>query len=291
MLNKARDSMTLTEVAANPASPGTPEPVSIDILIVEDDPDDVEFLTRYLNEGLDYPYKTQHATCLGEALTVLKTSRIDLVLLDLGLPDAAHARAVLDIRGARNDLAIIVVTGHGDEDIENACFEAGAQDFLVKKELSPHLVKRAIGYALFRIRGQQISELTSMLENYRDLSSAGLRTGITGRSAGGGPIAERFPLLYENLKVEYRGIVRAYMKHLALGQEKPVEAMERLVTQLGDQRAGPRDVMDIHVALIRETMGQGLGEKTPSLAMESRLLALEIMGMLVNYYRVGTRRR
>ena len=64
--------------------------------------------------------------------------------------------------------------------------------------------------------------------------------------------------------------------------------MERVVTIIGGANGGPRDLLDVHVAALEHVF-----ERVPNagaFVYEARLVALEMMGLLVDYYRVGYRR-
>jgi len=63
------------------------------------------------------------------------------------------------------------------------------------------------------------------------------------------------------------------------------DGLTALADRLGSFRAGPRDVVDIHLATVNSRT-QGAGpEKVRSYALEGRLLAMELMGHLVDFYR------
>ena len=64
-----------------------------------------------------------------------------------------------------------------------------------------------------------------------------------------------------------------------------------MVTQLGDASGGPRDLLDVHVAALDQAMALFTDAHASTLVFEARLMALEMMGLLVDYYRVGLRRR
>ena len=66
--------------------------------------------------------------------------------------------------------------------------------------------------------------------------------------------------------------------------------MEKLITQLGDAGGGPRDLLDVHLASLDQLIGKENPAKSQAFAVEGRLLALEMMGLLVDFYRVGQRR-
>ncbi len=261
----------------------------LEILLIEDDAEDADFLKQYL-EDFETPYELVVVKCLGEGLERLKSDPVDVVLLDLNLPDARGAEGIQSIKEIRDDLVVVIISGQSDEELIKRCLGAGAEDYLFKHELNPVLLRRSIGYALSRYRQQQVSELKEILDRYHQFSSQGGTTSVTARMAGSGPLSEKYPVLFDGIRSDYQQIVNNYLKHLIVNGPKPREAMESVVTQLGDHGAGPRDLIDVHAAVMRDAMARFQGRDAKALASDARLLALEMMGMLVEYYRVGTRR-
>jgi len=92
---------------------------------------------------------------LTEALARLATGGIDLVLTDLGLPDSQGLATFRELRQAAPDLAIIVVTVSDDQEMAVAAVREGAQDFLVKGQISGNLLVRAVRYAIERKRTER----------------------------------------------------------------------------------------------------------------------------------------
>jgi len=262
------------------------------LLLVEDNPADAELVREMLDSAGDHTvYDVRHVPRLMEAEHVLRTEQIDVVLLDLRLPDASGVDGVKALLRISHEVPIVVLTGMADESLALACIDAGAQDYLNKEEMRPILLKRAIGYSITRLREAQLRELQDMLTHYRTLSSEGTTTSVTAALAGLGPFKERKPQIYEDLITAYAHLLDAYLDQLAYREEKPRELMERIATRIGDASGGPRDLLDIHVASL-ETALQGAGvERARSVVIEGRLLALEMMGLLVEYYRIGSRRR
>jgi PAS domain S-box-containing protein len=124
----------------------------IRVLLVEDNPGDARLLREAVGEvtGPDLEWVTVER--LGEAIRRLPEEQLDVILLDLSLPDShgfeTFARAV----EAAPDLPIVVLTGLDDEDLAVRTVQAGAQDYLVKGHLDGHLLVRAIRYAIERRR-------------------------------------------------------------------------------------------------------------------------------------------
>jgi DNA-binding response OmpR family regulator len=106
--------------AGLPAAKGTPR-----VLVVEDDPSLATQLVRGLSRG---GYQVDHVMTGQEALA---SGDPDVVLLDLGLPDADGVEVCRRLR-ARSDAGIIIVTARGEEPERVLALDAGADDYLIK---------------------------------------------------------------------------------------------------------------------------------------------------------------
>jgi len=125
--------------ASSAAAPG-----STSVLVVEDDPGVAAQLVRALTRG---GYLVDHVTTGAGAL---RRERMDVVLLDLGLPDTDGVQVCRQLR-QRSDVAIIVVTAFGEESDRVTALDAGADDYLVKPFGVSELLAR-IRAVLRRIR-------------------------------------------------------------------------------------------------------------------------------------------
>jgi diguanylate cyclase (GGDEF)-like protein len=92
-----------------------------------------------------------HAQRLPDATHELLARTVTWVLLALPAPDDPIA-AVEQIRTAAPDVPIVVLSDDGDEDQALRAVQAGAQDYLVARELSPALLRRSLRYAIERKR-------------------------------------------------------------------------------------------------------------------------------------------
>ncbi|SHO52498.1 response regulator [Desulfopila aestuarii] len=136
------------------------------VVIVDDSPEVVLLLNRYLeNQG----FTVFQAGSAAELYTLLETSRIALVLLDIGLPDRDGNEVLHDIVPKYPDLGIIMVTGTTDLSTALDCLRLGADDYLTKpvtiKQFS-HIVRSTLKKRRLAIDNRKFqSELEST--NYR----------------------------------------------------------------------------------------------------------------------------
>jgi len=125
------------------------------ILIVEDNPADADLMRDALPETGHIRFHSESVPRLSEALARLATGGIDLVLTDLGLPDSQGLATFRELRQAAPDLAIIVLTGNDDQEMAVAAVREGAQDFLVKGQISGDMLVRAVRYAIERKQAEE----------------------------------------------------------------------------------------------------------------------------------------
>lgn len=107
-------------------------------------------IQRYLEEPSARGLVVKRAGRLAEGLEILSAQAIDLVLLDLSLPDSEGYETFENLRRAVPAVPVIVLTGFDDEAMAERAVRHGAQDFLAKTEMSPSLLVRSIRYALER---------------------------------------------------------------------------------------------------------------------------------------------
>ena len=260
------------------------------LLLVEDTRGDAKAVRLCLRaEGSD-DYKVSVVETLSAAIGHLERDKADIILLDLTLPDSAGIETVTRLYAVAAEVPIIVLTGSDDEKLALRCIEAGAQDYLCKSDMTPHTLRRALGYALGRVREAQLQSLRMMVHSCRPMSSQQLGTRVTQSLAGLRPIKDRSPAAFQEMQATYRNLLEEYLEHLRIKTEKPRDHMEILTTNLGDLGATPRDLIDVHMGALDLVSRKIDQSRIPSFASDGRLFVLEMMGLLVEYYRIGSRR-
>jgi len=127
----------------------------IQLLLVEDDPGDA-LLVESLLAGVAPNVDVMRVERLQEAAEMMSAPPgLDCVLLDLGLPDAMGLEGLERLRETSPDAAIIVLTGHDDEQRGVEALSRGAQDYLVKGSVDGPLLARAIRYSIERCRADR----------------------------------------------------------------------------------------------------------------------------------------
>ena len=145
---------------------------SVRVLLVEDNPGDARLIREMLEEINEMQCTLVWAQEVSEATARLEEGGIDVILLDLQLPDCVGLETLERIAAAAGEEAIIVLTGSYDESLGKEAVRAGAQDYLLKDRLNIGTLERSITYAMGRQR---------LLEEVRSLSLVDELTGLHNR--------------------------------------------------------------------------------------------------------------
>ncbi|MCA1991324.1 MAG: hybrid sensor histidine kinase/response regulator [Coleofasciculus sp. S288] len=149
----------------------TPTP----LLLVEDNKADAYLLVEMLEQADEQQWQIVQAKRLSIALEYLRDPNFSVVLLDLSLPDSKGLNTVTQIQTAAQELPIVVLTGTADQELALQAVALGAQDYLVKGEITKEMLVRAIRYAIERgriLKQLQESERRTLmaLEKERELN-------------------------------------------------------------------------------------------------------------------------
>lgn len=147
---------------------------ALDILLVEDDPTDARMVTEYLNgqagpKGDGAP-AIRHVERLSEAVDARNgDADIDVILLDLGLPDSQKFETLETMLDASGDEPVVVLTGLDDDRVGVEAIQRGAQDYLAKDDLTPKLLRQTLRYAIEREQQQtKVKRAETLFQNAQD---------------------------------------------------------------------------------------------------------------------------
>ena len=124
------------------------------VLVVEDNPADADFIQETLEETGLVSFRIESVSRLSQAFTRLESKGIDLVFLDLGLPDSQGLQTLHKFRQALPEVPVIVLTGTDDQELALTAVRDGAQDYLVKGQFNRSLLTRAARYAVERQKAE-----------------------------------------------------------------------------------------------------------------------------------------
>ncbi len=130
------------------------KPEALIVLAVEDNPAEARLLRELLSEVCPAPLALIHCARLAEALACAQQGQVDVVLLDLSLPDAHGIDTFRAMHAGAPDLPVVVLTGTDDESLALLAMQEGAQDYLTKQGLDGRLLDRSLRYAVHRKRAE-----------------------------------------------------------------------------------------------------------------------------------------
>jgi len=145
------------------------KPEHQNILLVEDNPADARLMVELLTEVGAGRFKLRQSDRISTALDLLRAEIIDVILLDLSLPDGSGLETVQRMCAADPDLPIIVLTGLEDDTLALEAVQAGAQDYLVKGQVDGSGIARSIRYAIERKRLEERMQHLAMHDALTDL--------------------------------------------------------------------------------------------------------------------------
>lgn len=147
------------------------------VLIVEDDRVDQMALTRALDKSAE-PVTYQIAETLAQARQLLGAGEFDCALFDFNLPDGTVLEHLAREEDPTRAVPVVVVTGAEGEEAGVSSLQQGAQDYLLKRELSAAGIRRAVRYAVERSKlVRELEANIKRLEQADRLDSVGLLSG------------------------------------------------------------------------------------------------------------------
>ena len=140
---------------------------NIRLLLVEDNPADARVVERHLKDAGLVHVTTDTVQTAADAAQRLQTVEYDLVLLDLGLPDATGLQALRALKAVADLTPIIVLTGSDDYKQGLLAVREGAQDYLEKRRVNAGMLSRIVSYSVERNSFHR--DLVRATRRYQDL--------------------------------------------------------------------------------------------------------------------------
>lgn len=129
------------------------------VLLIEDDPQDQDLVCDAFKKW-GKEFQVIRADSFQKAASIISDEKIDLILLDLSLPDVWGIDAVNVVLEAAPNVALVVLTDLDDEQAAMEALTLGAQEFLLKREIEPTILPRVSRYAIRQ------NEMELMLREY-----------------------------------------------------------------------------------------------------------------------------
>jgi len=131
----------------------------LQVLLVEDNAGDARLLREMFSKEKADSFELTHLSRMHDAEVYLAKGGVDIVLLDMGLPDGHGLDTLRRARAAAPDVAMIVLTGLEDEVLAAEAIKEGAQDYLIKGQIENRALPRALRHAIERHRMQAETDL------------------------------------------------------------------------------------------------------------------------------------
>jgi signal transduction histidine kinase len=126
----------------------------LQVLLVEDNAGDARLLREMFSKERHGSFELAHHLRVSDALIHLAKSVVDVVLLDVGLPEGHGIETVRRTRAVAPEVPVIVLTGLDDEALAAEAMREGAQDYLIKGQIESRALPRALRHAIERHRAQ-----------------------------------------------------------------------------------------------------------------------------------------
>lgn len=152
----------------------------INILLIEDNLGDIFLIREMLKQTHTTEFDLMSVSRLEEAIQCIRKNSFEIILLDLSLPDSQGLDTFLHLTRESNRIPIVVLTGSKDENLAVETVRRGAQDYLVKEQVSAEVLIRSIRYAVER--AQLLSKLRENEERLQQFNQE-LKDRVEARTA------------------------------------------------------------------------------------------------------------
>ena len=240
------------------------------MLLVEDSPGDARLIMEMIKERGSRHVEVKRVESMKEAEEHLAAFSVDILLLDLGLPDVQGMDAVRRVRAAAPGVPLVVLSALDDESLAIQALQKGAQDYLIKGQIEPRELLRALRYAFERklIEETLFEEKERAQVTLNGIGDAVVSTDISGKIAFLNPVAEKmtgWPLTEAvgQPMSEVIRIVNADTSKVILNLVMKASERDRTQSLPLDRVLTQRDGTEIHiedsVASIRDRAGRVIG--------------------------------
>ncbi|OGW80433.1 MAG: hypothetical protein A3G33_02365 [Omnitrophica bacterium RIFCSPLOWO2_12_FULL_44_17] len=158
----------------------------IKLATIDDNLRDVDYLKHILAQSANPSFRIDSYPRLQDGMDALSSEKVDVLLLDLSLPDSKGLKTFIKIHSYAPEIPIVILSGMDDDTIALEAVRNGAQDYLVKGQFDRKLLVRTILYAIERCRLNKklesvTNELRSTNERLKSLSLIDTLTGALNR--------------------------------------------------------------------------------------------------------------
>ena len=215
------------------------------------------------------------AASLKETLEEIAAKDTDVVLLPISPLDQGLGPLVT-IRAEAPALPIVVLCAAGDEPLAVKAVQLGATDYLVAERLYGTLAARSLRHAV------EVARVRTVLASHR----AEWPASPVGAGSRPAPLRAAFPDRFAELARDYGEILDRAVEQILRRRPLPPESgLQRLAGVAAELRAGPRDIVELHAAAMKQREAEHGPQRMKLYLAEGRVRLLELMGHLVTFYR------
>ena len=159
----------------------------IHVLLVEDNPADARLIQETLAGFPGAPFRVECVDRLSTCVNRLAKGSIDVVLLDLGLPDSYGLETFTRVHAGLPTRPVVILSGAADEQLAAAAVAVGASDYLVKNDAGYRAVAHSLLQVIERHQEEQVRRLSAELEQLEEEEAAGPEAALPPAGTGRKP--------------------------------------------------------------------------------------------------------
>ncbi len=259
------------------------------VLLIEDNETDAVLIREILAEAEGAIFDLEWADRLSAGLERLDKGGVDVILLDLGLPDSQGLETLSRANAQAPEVPIVVLTSLADEMLGVEAVRRGAQDYLVKGQVGSNLLGRALRYAierqqllveLERTRQREQEERARAVRSYQHYLAISQGGGLETAEALSYPDEETL----RELIPDYWDVVINYVRAIRIREDRPSERVREFARQLALLQVRARDVVRIHLGALNRFAERAMPSEERAFSNDARLVLVELMGNLMDIY-------
>lgn len=253
------------------------------ILLIEDNPADADLIIDELtlppggDPGAGASYEVAVQGRLKSGLEHLAVRPVDLVLLDLSLPDCRGLETFLRVFRSHPSVPVVIISGVDDLSLAFDAVRSGAQDYLFKGDLDRSNLMRAVQFAL---------ERHARMRRLNPFLARRSTAPVDAADRKASTIQSGDPDLFHTLTDRYRDLVELACKQRLFRMVQNVSGeLHGLAMYLSMLQAGPEEVEAMHISALEQLVGQVAPDQATTYVEEAQLLLVELYRYLVSFYR------
>jgi DNA-binding NarL/FixJ family response regulator len=226
----------------------------ISVLLIEDNPGDRRLIEASLNQGDEAVFDLMAVDRLATALKRLSAGGVDVVLLDLGLPDSLGLDSFTTLHERAPDIPVVVLSGLDHQGVAAEAVRAGAHHYIVKSRLVDERLDRIILNALEREQVKAALDEEGEPDESVQPTAEWRRESLCAEIAKGDESDRSYPAdatLY-SLAGDYRELALRYVQSMRRSSDRPVDDVRTMAERLARIGAGGHQVVALHQRSLRD---------------------------------------